>query len=386
MRKVAVVGVGHSRFGRRDDAILQEIAFEAVKEALEDAEYRQRDIDLSVVGSAGTRSYEALPGGPINEYCGFADKGPIRVEAACASGSAGVFTAHSAIASGAVDTAIVIGAEKMTEIDTQTSTAVGGRSGNYLWEFHMLGTSFSAYYALYAARHMARYATTAEDLARVSVKAHKYGSMNPKAFFQKEITMEEALSSRTIASPLKLFDCCPVSDGAAVVILASEDRAKKDRIRHPVWIDAIGFGADTSTLTGRDDFVGLKASVAASRMAYSRAKIDPKNVDVATVHDCFTIAEIMAYEDLGLCAKGRGKEMVRNGETLIDGRIPINIDGGLKAKGHPIGATGCSMVYELTRQLRGESGKRQVRLRNNLALAHNVGGHGFSSYVTILRG
>jgi len=386
LQRVAVVGVGNSRFGRRDDALLQEIAFEAVSEALADAELTQKDIGLSVVGTVGTRSYEALPGGPINEYTGFSDKGPIRVEAACATGSAAVFTGYNAIRSGVVDTAIIIGAEKMTEVDGPTTTAVGGRGGSYLWEFHMLGTSFSAYYALYATRHMAKFGTTADDLARVSVKSHKYAAMNPKACFQKEITIEDAISSRVIASPLRLFDCCPVSDGAATVILASEDWIKSRRASFdPVWIEAIGYGADTSTLTGRDDYIGLKASVSAARMAYKQARIGPGDLDVATVHDCFTIAEIMAYEDLGFCPKGSGKELVRNGETLRDGRIPVNMDGGLKAKGHPLGATGCSMIYELTKQLRGQNGKRQVRLKNNVALAHNVGGHGFSAYVTILR-
>jgi acetyl-CoA C-acetyltransferase len=386
MPKVAVVGVGNSRFGRRDDALLQEIAFEAVREALQDADLSQKEIDLSVVGTVGSRSYEALPAGPINDYCGFSDKGPIRVEAACATGSAALFTAHNSIASGAADTAIVIGAEKMTEVDIPTTTAVGGRGGSYLWEFHMLGTSFAAYYALYATKHMSKFGTTPEDLARVSVKGHKYAAMNPKACFQKEIKMEDALNSKVIASPLKLYDCCPVSDGAAAVVLASEDKVRKAGLKNPVWIDAIGYGADTSNLTRRSDYVGLNASVNAAKMAYNSAKVGPEKVDVATVHDCFTIAEIMAYEDLGFCPKGKGKDLLRDGETEIGGRIPVNLDGGLKAKGHPLGATGVSMVYELTKQLRGESGKRQARLRNNIALAHNVGGHGFSAYVTILRG
>jgi acetyl-CoA C-acetyltransferase len=385
MRRVAIIGVGNSKFGRRDDALIQEIAFEAFREALEDAGITQKDIDLSVVGCVGTRVYEALPAVPVNEYLGLIGKGPIRVEAACATGSAAVFSAYNAIASGCVDTAIAIGVEKMLEVDTPTSTAMGGRGGSYLWEFHMFGTSFAGYYALFATAHMAKFGTTEEDLALVAVKNHKYGAMNPKAHFQREIKVEDVLKSRIIAYPLKLYDCCPISDGAAAVILASEDKVKEFRVEDPVWIEAIGFGSDTSNLTRRTDYVGLPAAVQAAQMAYKRARIEPKDVDVAEVHDCFTIAEIMAYEDLGFCKKGEGAKMIREGETYIGGRIPVNIDGGLKAKGHPLAATGCSMMYELTRQLRGEGGRRQAPLKHNIALAHNIGGHGFYAYVTILR-
>jgi len=385
MSKIAVIGVGSSRFGRRDDALMQELAFEAVKEALEDANISQEEIGLSVIGTVGTREYEALPAMPVNEYVGLRDRGPIRVEAACATGSAALFAASNAISSGAVETAIAIGVEKMNEVDVQTSTAAGGRGGSYLWEFHMLGTSFAAYYALFARAHMAKFGTTQEDLGLVAVKNHKYGAMNPKAYFQKEITLEDALKSRVVSSPLKLYDCCPITDGSAAVILATEEKARQLGVKDPVWIEAIGFGSDSGNLTRRQDYLGLPAAREAARMAYKRAKVEPKDIDVATAHDCFTIAEIMAYEDLGFCGKGEGAKLIEDEQTYVGGKIPINIDGGLKAKGHPLGATGCAMVYELTKQLRGECGKRQVPLRNNIALAHNVGGHGFSAYVTILR-
>jgi len=384
-RKVAVIGVGHSRFGVRSDATIQEIAFEAVKGTFEDAGIRQKDIELSVVGTAGTRTYELMPAVPINEYVGLQEKGPLRVEAACATGSAAVHTAYTNVASGQVDMAMAIGVEKMCEVETATSMAVGGRAGNYLWEFHLFGTSFPAYYALHATAHMAKYGTTEEQMAKVAVKAHKYGAMNPNAHFQREITIEKALEARVITWPLKLYDCCPISDGAAAVILASEDNVKKLKVETPVWVDAIGFSSDTSNVCRRDDYVGLRAAVRAGQMAYRRAKIAPQNVDVAAVHDCFTIAEIMAYEDLGFCKKGEGGRLVDEGQTEIGGKIPVNIDGGLKSKGHPLGATGCSMIYELTKQLRGEGGKRQVPLKNYVALAHNVGGTGHYAYVTILR-
>ena len=389
MRRVAIIGVGHSKFGRRHDALLQELAFEAVKEALEDAGVTQKDIELSVVGSVGTRMYELLPAVPVNEYTGFAGRGPIRVEAACATGSAAIFTAYNAIASGYVDTAIAIGVEKMTEVDTPTSTAVGGRGGNYLWEFHMFGTSFVCYYALYASAHMARFGTREEHLAMVAVKAHKYASMNPRAHFQKEITIEEALKSPLVCYPLKLYDSCPISDGAAAAILASEEKVRELRVQDPVWIEAIGFSSDTANITRRPDYAGLRATVEAARMAYKKAHIDPENpvryIDVAEVHDCFTIAEIMAYEDLGFAKKGEGAKLIEEGQTLIGGKIPVNVDGGLKAKGHPLAATGISMIYTLTKQLREEAGGVQAPLKNYRALAHNVGGTGHYCYVTILK-
>jgi acetyl-CoA C-acetyltransferase len=384
MRRVAVIGGGNSKFGVRSDATFPEIAFEAVKEALEDAGITQKDVELSVVGTVGSRLYEMYPAPLINEYTGFTSKGPIRVEAACATGSAAIFTAYNAIASGYVDTAIAIGVEKMSEVDTATSTAVGGR-GCYLWEFHMFGTSFVCYYALFATAHMAKYGTTEEQLAKVAVKNHYYGARNPKAHFQKEITIEAALTSRVICWPLKIYDCCPISDGAAAVILASEEKVKEFKVQDPVWLEAIGFGSDTGNLTRREDYTSLRSARMASEMAYKMAKVAPSDIEVAMVHDCFTIAELMAYEDLGFCRRGEGGRLIDEGQTWIGGKIPVNIDGGLKAKGHPLAATGCSMIYELTKQLRNEAGNRQVPLKRYVALAHNVGMTGQYCYVTILR-
>jgi len=384
VKRVAIISVGNSRFGVRSDATYPEIAFEAVKEALEDAGITQKDIELSVVGTVGNRLYDMYPAPLINEYVGLASKGPLRVEAACASGSAALFTAYNAIASGFVNTAIVMGAEKMCEVDTPTSTAVGGRSC-YLWEFHMFGTSFASYYALFATAHMAKYGTTEEQLAKIAVKNHYYAARNPKAHFQKEITVETVLQSRVICWPLKLYDCCPLSDGAAAVILASEEKVKQFKVQDPVWIEAIGFGSDTGNLTRREDYTSLRSTRMASEMAYKIAKVKPEDIEVAEVHDCFTIAEIMAYEDLGFCKKGDGGKLIDEEQTFIGGKIPVNVDGGLKAKGHPLGATGCSMIYELTRQLRNEAGNRQVPLKKYTALAHNVGMTGQYCYVTILK-
>ncbi len=385
MRRVAVVGVGMSAFGVRNDVTIQELVWEAVREALDDSGLEQKDIELSVVGTVNTRGYELMPAVVVNEYSGLTGRGPVRVEAACATGSAALWTAYSAVASGQVDVAIAIGVEKMNEVDTATSLAVGGRAGNYLWEFHMYGTTFPAYYAFYATAHMQKFGTTEEQMAMVAVKNHKYASRNPKAHFQFEVTLEEVLKSRPIAWPLKLLDCSPISDGAAAAVLASEDVARKITDT-PVWIEAIGYSSDTSNFTRRPHYLGLEATRKAAEMAYRRSGVEPRQVEVAEVHDCFTIAEIMAYEDLGWVEKGKGGIFIAEGQSELGGKVSVNLSGGLKAKGHPLGATGLAQIYELVKQLREERERgRQAPLRNYIALSHNVGGTGHYAYVTILR-
>jgi acetyl-CoA C-acetyltransferase len=384
MRSVAIVGIGHSKFGRRTDVNLQELAFESIKEAIEDSGVQKKEIENVTLGSAGGWYEETLPAVAINEYAGFEDVGTMRVEAACASGSAAVRSAFLSVASGEAEIAMAVGVEKMTEVDTLTSVELMGRAGSYLWEFENYGMTFPAYYAMYAVSHMNKYGTTEEDLARVAMKAHHYASMNPLAQFQKEITMEKALSSQVVSWPLKLYDACPITDGSAAVIIASEEAARR-LTDTPVWIRGIGFSSDSANLSKRADYVGLRATVEASRKAYAAAKVGPNDIDVATCHDCFTIAELMAYEDLGFCPKGEGAKLLRDGQTEIGGRIPVNVDGGLKAKGHPIGATGVSMMVEISKQLRGEAGgKRQASIKNGVGLVHNVGGTGHYCYVTVL--
>lgn len=386
---MAIIGVGNSKFGNRSDVNVAELAFEAVKPSLEDAGIGAKDVEFAALGSVGAGAWyeELLPAVVTAEYCGLTSAGLVRCEAACASGSAAFQTAYSAVASGQAEIAMALGVEKMREIDTPTAMEWIGRAGYYFWEFHNFGLTFPAYYALYANAHMAKFGTTEEDLALVAVKNHKYGAMNPLAHLQNKITVDDVLSSMVIASPLKLFDCCPMTDGAASIIVASEEKSKELKIDTPVWVAGIGYSSGTANLSRRRDYVGLEASVQAAQMAYKVAGVTPKQIDFAEVHDCFTIAEIMAYEDIGLCNKGEGAKLLREGQTEIGGKIPVNVDGGLKAKGHPIGATGCSMIYELTKQLREETVERgrQVPLKNYIALAHNVGGTGHYCYVTILR-
>jgi acetyl-CoA C-acetyltransferase len=380
---VAVVGIGHSRFGKRTDVNVAELAFESIKEAVDDAGVDKKDIRNVVVGSAGGWYEESLPAVIVNEYAGLDSVGTMRVEAACASGSAAVKAAYNSIVSGEGDVAMAVGVEKMTEVDTLTSIELIGRAGSYMWEFENYGMTFPAYYALYAVAHMDRFGTTEEDMARVAVKAHHYGSLNPLAQFQKEITLDKALHSQVVAWPLKLYDACPLTDGSAAVVLASEDVAKK-LTDTPIWIKGVGYSSDSANLSKRDDYLGLGATVEAAKRAYQASKIGPENVDVATCHDCFTIAELLAYEDLGFCKKGEGAKMIREGQTEVGGRIPVNLDGGLKAKGHPIGATGVSMVVEISKQLRHEAGSRQASIKNGIGLVHNVGGTGHYAYVTVL--
>ena len=383
MNRVAVVGVGHSKFGRRTDVSIGELAFESIKQALDDAGADRKDISNVVIGNMGGWSQESLPAVVIDEYAGLSGAGTMRVEAACASGSAALKSAYNSVLSGEGDLAMAVGVEKMTEVDTPTAVELIGRAGSYFWEFENYGMTFPAYYALHAVAHMERFGTTEEDLARVAVKAHHYGAMNPLAQFQKEITLEKALGSQVVAWPLKLYDACPLTDGSAAVVLASEDAAKR-LTDTPVWIKGIGSSSDSANLSRRGSYVGLEAAVRAAKSAYSMAKVGPEDIDVATAHDCFTIAELMAYEDLGFCRKGEGAKMIREGQTEIGGRIPVNLDGGLKAKGHPIGATGVSMTVEITKQLRGEAGRHQAPIKKGVGLVHNVGGTGHYCYVTVL--
>lgn len=397
MRDVAIVGVGHSLFGNRYDVRLDELAWEAVSEALKDANLTTKDIELLIVGCAGGWSAEALPAVVCSEYCGTLPKGSMRVEAACATGSAALATAYNFVASGYVDIAIALGVEKMYESPTPVQIELIGRAGNYFWEFENFGLTFPGYYALHATGYMWKHGLKEEDLAEIAVKNHYYASLNPKAQFKKQIDVETIMQSRYIAWPLKLFDCCPLTDGSAAIILASEDTAKKITDT-PVWISGIGLSTGTANLSSRDMFLpleysGLETAVEAAKQAYKRVGIEydqaSKYFDVACVHDCFTIAELMAYEDLGFCKRGEGVKLVREKQTYNGGLIPVNIDGGLKAKGHPIGATGGSMIYSLTKQLRQEYGKyadpkAQADIKNGRAIAHNIGGTGHYAYVTIL--
>ncbi|MGC8572990.1 MAG: acetyl-CoA acetyltransferase [Caldisphaera sp.] len=387
-RKVAVVGIGHSKFGVRNDVNIAELAWESIKQAFESANLEAKDIEYVSVSNVGGWSGEPLPAVVVSEYAGLTGKPLYRVEAACASGSSAVYNAYNAVSSGQVDIAMAVGVEKMNESLTPTVVEFIGRAGNYFWEFENFGLTFPGYYALYATAYMSKYGATEEDLCQVAIKNHYYASFNPKAQFQRKIDLPTCMNSRYIAWPLKLFDASPITDGSAAVILASEEVAKK-LTDSPVWIHSVGAASGSANLSKRNDFTGLEAANIAAKMAYKKAGLESENTakffDVAEVHDCFTIAEIMAYEDLGFVKRGEGYKLVKEGQTYIGGLIPVNLSGGLKAKGHPIGATGVSMVAELSKQLLNKADKgRQATIKNGRAIAHNVGGTGHYAYVTIL--
>jgi acetyl-CoA C-acetyltransferase len=382
MTRVGVIGIGHGRFGRRSDATVQELAFEAFRLALEDAGIEHGEIDASVVGAVPEYHKQRSVAGVVQEYLGLVPKPTWLTEVACASGSAAIRTAWMAIQSGLHKVVAVIGCQKMTELNTAEILALMGRVGEVQWE-SVFGTTFPSYYAMFANRHMHEFGTTREQLLEVAIKNHHYGAMNPNALFRKEITMEKALASDPVASPLCVYDCCANADGAACLILADEERAAEHDGR-TIWLDGVGCATSSMSVLRRPNLVGLPSAQEAARQVYEMAGVVAADVDVAEVHDCFTIAEIMAYEDLGFCAKGEGGAFIGEKRSYIGGDVAVNVDGGLKAKGHPIGATGVSMAYEIVTQLRGDAGDRQVP-DAAVGLTHNVGGIGQYTFVNLFR-
>jgi acetyl-CoA C-acetyltransferase len=381
LSKVGIIGIGNSRFGRRDDVSVQELAFEPFVEALTDANITQKEIDASIIGASPVYMTQRSIAGPITEYLGLNPQPVWLTEAACSSSASALRTAYALIKANMHDIVLVLGVQKMLENPTSEILKIMGRTGDVQWEAPF-GTTFANYYAMYANSHMSKYGTTSEQMAAVAVKSHHYGALNKNAMFQKEITIEKALESRMIASPLRLFDCCANADGAAALVVASEEKAKQ-LSDTPIWIEGLGAATAPFSLLTRPELSNLSSAIEASRQAYLQSKTEPKKIDVAAVHDCFTIAEIIAYEDLGFTEKGGGGKFIEEGETYIGGTIPINVDGGLKAKGHPVGATGASQVVGIVKQLRGDAGKNQVDGAET-GLTHNVGGHGQYCVVHIL--
>jgi acetyl-CoA C-acetyltransferase len=280
----------------------------------------------------------------------------------------------------------VIGFQKMSEISSAESQERMGRGTDIQWE-SPFGTMMPAYYAMHARRHMEEYQTTLEDLARIRVKASTYGQINDRAVYRKAVSLEQFTEeggrmAGPVASPLRVGDCCANADGSSCIILASEERAKA-LSPHPIWVLGVGAASASVNLTGRESFSGLTAARAAAKQAYEMAGVSAKDIDVAEVHDCFTIAELMAYEDLGFASPGKGTELIRHNETYKEGSIPVNVDGGLLSKGHPIGATGGSQIRTIVLQLRGEAGEMQVN-DAEIGLVHNIGGVGLYGNVSIL--
>jgi acetyl-CoA C-acetyltransferase len=350
------------------------------RDALSDAGLGLNDIDASVIGSVPEYHKQRSLPGVVAEYIGMNPKPTFLTEAACASSSAALRTAWANIKAGLHDIVAVVGVQKMLELSTPELLALMGRVGDVQWESGF-GTTFPGYYAMYARRHMHEFGTKKEHLSKIAVKNHFYGAKNPNAMFQKEVPLEKAQGARMVASPLNLFDCCANADGAAVAILASEERARQITDT-PIWIAGIGTASAPMSVLRRENLISIPSAVQASREAYKQSGLEPKDINVADVHDCFTIAEILAYEDLGFCERGQGGKFIDEKQSYIDGKVAVNVDGGLKAKGHPVGATGASMVVEMVKQLRGDAGDRQVP-GAEIGLAHNVGGIGQYCFVSI---
>jgi acetyl-CoA C-acetyltransferase len=383
MGKVAIIGVGQSAFVRGYPGSIRELAYEGFKEAMEDAKISNADVDASIVCSAPEYDRQRSPAGVIAEYLGLTPQPTFYVESVCSSSSTGLKVAYSMIKAGLHDVVCVVGFQKMSEISSAESQERMGRGADIQWE-SPFGTMMPAYYAMYARAHMAKYGTTEEDLALIRIKAATYGQLNEKAVYKKPVTMEQIFDPERppVATPLKVFDCCANADGSSCIIVASEEKARAICDK-PVWILGLGAASEPVNMARRDLFTGLNVAIEAGKQAYEMAGVGPEDIDVAEVHDCFTIAEMMAYENLGFARPGEGKELIGAKETYREGKIPVNVDGGLLSKGHPIGATGGSQIRTIVLQLRGDAGPMQVK-DPELGLVHNIGGVGLYGNVTIL--
>lgn len=385
MRDVAIIGVKNTKFGEQWDRSFRDLVVEAGVGAVGDAGVVGEKIDSMFVGnmSGGQFVEQEHIGALIADYSGLAKDIHVpstRVEAACASGGLALRQGIYAVASGMDDIVIAAGAEKMTDVPSAKASSALAAAADREWE-GIMGATFPGLYAMIAKMHMHKYGTTSEQLASVAVKNHHNGQHNPIAQYKSPITVESVLKSIMVADPLHIFDCSPITDGASAVVLAPADIAH-EFTDTPIYVKATAQASDTIALHDRRDITTLDAAVAAGKRAYKMAKMEAKDIDLVEVHDCFTIAEICAIEDLGFAKKGEGGIMTQNGETAIGARIPVNTSGGLKSCGHPVGATGVKQAIEIVEQLRGEAGKRQVD-GAEVGMTHNVGGSGATAVVHI---
>jgi acetyl-CoA C-acetyltransferase len=382
MREVAIIGVGSTPFGKLEGLGIVELAVAACRDALADAGVPREKIQALYLGNfAGERlAGQGALAAIVANRLGLTGIPATKVEGACASGGIAFRHGVLGIALGLYDVVLVAGAEKMSGAATPEVTAALATAGDEQGEMRS-GLTFPGAFAIIMREHMARHGTTRAQIGLVSVKNHGLGAGNPKAQFRKPVTLDEVLASRLIADPLRLFDCPPISDGAAAAVLCPAEWAH-DLQPKPVRVLGTGHATGPGTLWEMEDVTSFPATVRAAREAYAGTGVGPGDVQVAELHDCFTIAEIIATEDLGFFPKGTGGPAVEAGQTGLDGKVAVNPSGGLIAKGHPVGATGCGQVYELVKQLRGEAAN-QVR-NAEIGLAHNLGGTGVVCTVTLL--
>lgn len=385
MKRVSVIGIGNTRYGVIKDRSFLDLAVEAGKKAMADAGITPDEVEAFYLGNYAGSDF--INQNHLAPYVGAAlglrrDIPCTHIENACASGGSAFREGIIAIGSGTAGKVLVIGVEKMNTVPTPKVTEFLAKAGD--WEHEVkVGYTFPSAFAMMARRHMHQYGTTREHLAAVTVKNHKNALKNPDAQMQKPVTIEQILNdNRVVADPLRLYDCSLITDGASAVVLAEKGTAR-NLSKKPV--DIIGFAQanDSFALYQKDDLTRFDATVEAANMAFQMAGIEREDIDVAEVHDCFTIAEIIAIEDLGFVPKGEGGPATLDGVTSLNGKFAVNTSGGLKAKGHPVGATGVGQIVEIVEQLRGEAGGRQVK-DAEIGLTHNLGGSGATCVVHIL--
>ncbi|MEM2159687.1 MAG: thiolase domain-containing protein [Candidatus Nitrosotenuis sp.] len=382
MEKVCVLGAGSTKYGKLEDSIT-DITIQASIGAIESAGIDPKEIQAGYISNVfGVADKQVHLGPVVMSNLGIPEKPSLSIESACGSGSVSFREAFANVAAGFYDAVLVAGTEKVTHTGTEWTTTYFSYCSDFFYEGGA-GASFPGLFASMARAYLTEFKATEEDLALVAVKNHENGLLNPKAHLRKKITVDDVMKSAVVASPLKLYDCCPFSDGASAVILCSEKFAK-EHSKNYVQVIGSGRGGSPATLQGRDHMTTIPSTKLAAQAAYKMAGITPKDVDFAEVHDCFTIAEIVDTEDLGFFEKGTGVQAVREGRTAKNGDIPINPSGGLKAKGHPIGATGVGQVVEVFEQLTGKAGERTVK-DAKVGLTHNFGATGASCAVHIFQ-
>lgn len=383
--RASVVGAGLIKMGELFDQSYEQMARGAFDAAVSSVDHGFDPALVDAVFVATQRGtlwgQEGIAGNTVTSAIGLSGVPSTRIENACPTGSDAFRIAAMAVASGVHDVVAVVGVEKMRDKSSEEGLLARAAGGHPIYT---RGESAPVLFAPFATRHMHEFGTTREMLAAVAVKNHHNGTLDPYAHFRNEITVDDVLTSPPVCTPLHLLDCCPQTDGAAAIILTTPERAR-EFTDSPVHVAGFGVATDHPFLHEKSTYVGLPVTTAAARRAYDMAGVSPADLDVAEVHDCFTITEILDIEDLGFVEKGKGGVATIEGETALDGRIPVNPSGGLLAKGHPIGATGIAQLTECWWQLRGQAGDRQVKVRNGFALQHNVGGRGSGvSVVNIL--
>lgn len=387
MRSVSIVGIGETRMGKYPDRTLREMIREAGTGALQDAGLPASMMEALYVGNFNAQALcgQGHMGPLVSEVLGLGEIPTVRTEGACASGSLAFRMGLMAVQSGMYDVVLVGGAEKMTHQSTEKVTEAISSAMDFELEASC-GYTFPANFAMIANRYFHEYRNVKREMGLCAVNAHANALRNPDAQMQKEVTLEKVLSSPMIADPLGLFDCSLVTDGAVFLVLAATEVAEQTCKKHR-QIEVVGSGhaGSTITLASKQIITSFAAAKAAAKQAYHQAGMTPADIDFAEVHDCFTITQIINTEDLGFFAPGHGGDAVAEGKTAWDGEKPINVSGGLKAKGHPIGATGLSQLYELVLQMRGQAGARQLK-KADVGLAHNLGGTAGTCLIHILKG